>query len=102
MRERLSLDGDWDFRFLPDGAWRRTRVPGAWQAPFDELERHTSGLYRLNFACPASWAGSAACLHFGAADYLAEAWLNGVRLGEHEGGYLPFEFEVSAHLRPGQ
>ncbi len=33
-------------------------------------------------------------LHFGAVDYRARAWLNGVELGRHEGGYTPFSFFV--------
>jgi beta-glucuronidase len=40
-------------------------------------------------------------LRFNTVDYLAEVWLNGVRLGEHVGGHLPFEFNVSAVLRVG-
>ena len=38
---------------------------------------------------------------FGAVDYLAEVWFNNVRVGEHEGGYLPFEFDVTQAARPG-
>ena len=30
---------------------------------------------------------------------MAEAWLNGTRLGCHEGGHLPFEFELTPHIR---
>ena len=41
----------------------------------------------------------ATILHFGAVDYFAEVWLNGEFLGSHEGGYLPFEFEVRGLLR---
>ena len=38
-------------------------------------------------------------LHFGAVDYHATVWLNGQLLGEHEGGYLPFELDATAALR---
>ncbi len=37
-------------------------------------------------------------LHFGAVDQLADVWLNDVYLGSHEGGYLPFEFDVTKEL----
>ncbi|MBA3893131.1 MAG: hypothetical protein H0X69_05480 [Gemmatimonadales bacterium] len=40
-------------------------------------------------------------LHFGAVDYAATVWLNGRRVGEHEGGYLPFEFDVTGLLEEG-
>ena len=35
-------------------------------------------------------------LHIGAADQLATVWLNGILLGEHSGGYLPFSFDVTS------
>jgi hypothetical protein len=40
-------------------------------------------------------------LGFGAADYQAEVWVNGAPAGGHQGGYLPFEFDVTAKLRAG-
>jgi hypothetical protein len=38
-------------------------------------------------------------IHFGAVDYYAAVYLNGHLIGEHEGGYLPFEFDLTGHLR---
>ena len=111
LRDRLSLDGVWDFQFDPTGhlspdqipAWRTAQVPMPWQAQFPDLREATGiGWYRKSFEVPASWAGQAAVLHFGAADYFAEVWVNGHPVGSHEGGYLPFEFEVSTWLRLGR
>ena len=45
---------------------------------------------------------SAAILHFGAVDYCAKVWVNGKSIGEHEGGYLPFEFDVIDTLHKGE
>jgi beta-galactosidase/beta-glucuronidase len=41
-------------------------------------------------------------LRFGAVDYRCTVWLNGVRLGDHEGGHTPFAFDLHDHLRDGQ
>ncbi len=41
-------------------------------------------------------------LRFGAVDYLAEVWVNGVRIGQHEGSEDPFELDVTSALKPGQ
>lgn len=41
-------------------------------------------------------------LHFGAVDYRARVWVNGVHLGEHEGGHTPFSFDVTDALVPGE
>lgn len=111
---RISLDGPWQFQIDPAGGWdvaairdwRTAQVPMPWQAQFDDL-RTASGTawYRRTVTVDAAALEAlperAAILHFGAADYFATVWLNGTRIGEHEGGYLPFEFDVAAHLRPG-
>jgi hypothetical protein len=38
----------------------------------------------------------------GAADWRTTAWLDGQKLGTHDGGYIPFEFELTKNLKPGQ
>ena len=105
--QNISLDGTWEFQVdLEEDfdasqirEWRSAVVPMPWQAQFEDL-RNTSGIawYRQHFAINSdsliSATENAAILHFDAVDYQAAVWLNGEYLGEHEGGYLPFEFEV--------
>ena len=111
LREALSLDGVWEFQF--DAAntltvdqitsWRTAQVPMPWQAQFADLHEATGvGWYRRTARVPAEWAGRAVFLHFNAVDYYAEVWVNGQFVGSHEGGYLPFEFDVSSWLRYGE
>ncbi len=113
MRHRLPLDGEWDFAADPDrsldpttltaASLRSIHVPGPWQAQFTDL-RHYTGLawYRRHFQWrePERVAGVDVVhvLCFGAVDYFATVWLNGVVVGEHEGGYLPFELAVDSAL----
>jgi len=115
-RQLSNLDGEWEFypdpkqtltpkTLRPEDA-RRIKVPGPWQAQFDDL-RDYSGVawYRRGFDAigqPVSRSGgheSTVWLHFGAVDYFTTVWLNGRQVGEHEGGYLPFEFDVTSALR---
>lgn len=56
--------------------------------------------YWRRFAAPKVVAGARVLLRFGAVDYFAEVWLNGVLLGSHEGGETGFEFDISTALRP--
>ena len=100
-RARLSLDGIWSFAHESDGVWRQATVPAPWQAQFADL-RHSSGraTYRREFTLP-ELAGRVAFLHFGAVSYGAEVSLNGEHIGQHDGGYLPFDLPIpAALLRP--
>ncbi len=38
-------------------------------------------------------------VYFGAINYKAEVYLNGIKLGVHEGGFTPFNFEVSSIIK---
>lgn len=110
-REQLALDGTWDFYFDHDASleveathtltgWRKAYVPGPWQAQFGDLREATgTAWYRRTFISRDTWAGQAVFLCFGAVNYYTEVWLNGQSVGAHEGGYLPFEMELSPYLR---
>ena len=112
---RMNLDGMWDFfvdpqqRLQPgrleDGGLRQIQVPGPWQAQFEDLRQYTGvAWYRKRFrlssrAATHSPSESTYVIHFGAVDYFATVWLNGVQIGEHEGGYLPFELVLNPAFR---
>lgn len=83
-----------------DADWASVAVPGSVNPPPDSGP--ASAWYRLHFELPASWQGRALTLKFGAANYVADVWLNGKYLGYHEGGFTPFAFDVSAAAQPGQ
>jgi beta-galactosidase/beta-glucuronidase len=55
--------------------------------------------YRRLLDVPESWRDRRVLLHVGACDYLSTAWLNGRRLGNHEGGYTPFTVELTDALK---
>src|SRR5438046_1662397 len=62
--------------------------------------RYEVGWYRRAIKIPANqaWRGKRVILHIGAADFVTDAWCNGVQVGHHEGGYTPFEFDVTEAL----
>jgi beta-glucuronidase len=41
-------------------------------------------------------------LHFGSVNYLADVYLNGEKIGSHEGGFTPFQFEITGKVKEGQ
>ncbi|HET9589414.1 MAG TPA: glycoside hydrolase family 2 TIM barrel-domain containing protein, partial [Anaerolineales bacterium] len=106
LRTRLSLDGQWYFsptEIPPTDNPSLIAVPSPWQA--EERFRHHVGTawYQRDFDLPAGWFSPerVILLGVGAVDYFAEVWLNGIKVGEHEGGYLPFELDVTGAARPG-
>ena len=109
-RQTVSLDGAWDFHFCGDAKialedidhWRPCEVPAPWQAQFSELrQRNGRAWYRRTFELPAEWLSGAVFLRFGAVNYHARVLVNRTPVTEHEGGWLPFEAEIGAILRPG-
>jgi hypothetical protein len=59
--------------------------------------RYEVGWYRRRVTIPrdAAWAGKHAILTIGAADFATDCWCNGVHIGRNEGGYAPFEFDLT-------
>lgn len=105
-RTRLSLDGNWGFcpkSELDAAHCSQITVPAPWQA--DPRFRQHSGIawYQREFEIPVEWLkpGRAIFLGFGAVDYFSTVWVNGVEIGQHEGGYLPFEFDITAVVKTG-
>ncbi len=109
----LSLDGDWHFVADPSGNLtvaqlstvaniRPTRVPSSWQSQFADLRDHAGvGWYWRTVNVQAPAPDQVALLHFGAVDYAAQVFVNGQKAGAHEGGYLPFEIDITALLHSG-
>ena len=76
-------------------------VPGDWNSQDDRLLYYEGTLwYRRLFDYPAPAAGRRVFVRFGAANYQADVYLNGRKLGRHVGGFTPFAFEVTDRLRP--
>ncbi|WP_341678817.1 glycoside hydrolase family 2 TIM barrel-domain containing protein [Niveibacterium sp. SC-1] len=112
-----SLDGAWQFAFDDAGQHlhpdlvvfdREIRVPYAPEAPasgIGDVGYHKQVWYRRDVALDPAMlpqAGDRLLLHFGAVDYRARVWINGAYVGEHEGGHVPFSFEVDAHAAEGR
>lgn len=114
----INLNGPWEFAFDPGNVgeyhgWfrpgsrhfnRRITVPFCWESRLSGLaatEYRGAGWYRRTVEVPPQWSGRRVLLKFGAVDWQARVWLNGRQVGEHEGGYTPFELDVTDHLHPG-
>ena len=116
-RERWhNLNGVWEFIFDPDDTGlkknrhevptlgeKRIVVPFAPESALSGVHDegfHSVCWYARNFDLHEELEGQRLLLHFGAVDYSADVWLNGKHLGSHAGGYDPFDFEVTAAVKP--
>lgn len=112
----IPLHGEWEFAMDPTEAgvfnkWYREDLP------LNRLDKVTvphcfsvdprfqfytgTVWYRRTF----SWqprAGKRVLLHFDASYYETSVWINGQKAGTHEGGYTPFQFDITAYLKTGQ
>jgi beta-galactosidase/beta-glucuronidase len=105
-----TLDGRWDFALDADCACEQpddVDFRSSIVVPFAPETRASTiantGLfrscwYRREFTPPACGPGQRLFLRFGAVDYQATVWVNGLQCVRHEGGYTPFSIDLTAHL----
>lgn len=108
----VNLNGQWDFALDPDekgesDGWyndasvfdRKIVVPFSWAAPLSGIAEPDVdvGWYSRTFRVPEedAWRGKRIFIVVGASDFGTKVWLNGKFVGEHEGGYTPFDFDLT-------
>ena len=101
-----NLNGRWQFAFDPQNSgesarWfdaplqspRSIRVPYSWGSQLSGVPDSADiGWYSRTITIPAEWQGKRVFLVVGASDWRTSAWLDGTKLGDHQGGYTPFSF----------
>ncbi|MFA6434595.1 MAG: glycoside hydrolase family 2 TIM barrel-domain containing protein [Elusimicrobiales bacterium] len=76
-------------------------VPGDWNSQKENLFYYEGTVwFKKSFDFAFSKKGGRLFVYFGAANYKAEVYLNGVKLGAHEGGFTPFNFEITRLVKP--
>jgi beta-glucuronidase len=117
-RERVALDGLWRFALDPEGRGRSDRwwaqslpgdaempVPASFNAvlPGREAHDHIGDVwYQRVVRVPRGWSGRRLVLRFDAATHRAAVWVDDTLVAEHEGGYTPFEADVTEQVRAGE
>jgi beta-glucuronidase len=116
-RDTVDLCGIWSFRADPEDqgeslAWHQSlpeqaqvAVPGSFNEQLESLGlMHYVGAFWLSrkIFVPLHYAGQAISVYFGSADYHAKVWVNGQMVGEHDLPFLPFELDVTPHVKPGE
>ncbi|SFA40991.1 beta-glucuronidase [Pedobacter suwonensis] len=125
-RKAISLNGEWNVILDPTGIgeWRQIwlenkaksktdfveysfegsptlKVPGDFNSQMPELTYFEGVVwYKKEFSCTPV-KNKRLFIHFGAVNYLATVYLNGKKIGSHEGGFTPFQFEITEGVRSG-
>ncbi|UKS24269.1 glycoside hydrolase family 2 [Paenibacillus sp. HWE-109] len=111
----LNLNGEWEFDFDDERVgskekWhlgnkplsQKIQVPFAFQSQLSGIgsnEFHDVVWYRRDLEIPGTWQNKRIILHFGAVDYEASVWVNGVLVATHEGGHTPFHADITDALQ---
>ena len=87
---------EYDFSTAPT-----LKVPGDWNTQVAQLFNYEGVVwYQRDFDAQPK-PGTRTFLHIGAANYRSHVWVNQKRVCDHEGGFTPFDCEVTSVLRPG-
>lgn len=112
----INLNGEWGFAFDDNSVgegekWylskdvfnRIIMVPFPYQSRLSRINDegfHNVVWYRREFSLPDDWSSGRVLLHIGAVDYLSRVWLNGQLIGQHVGGYSPFNVDITNAVKP--
>ena len=116
-RERKSLNGLWQFALdaaghgREEGWWKRP-LPGSHEVPVpasyndifaDSAVRDHVGdaWYQTTARIPERWRGERIVLRFDSATHRAVVWVDATQVAAHEGGYTPFEADITELVEPG-
>ena len=76
------------------------KVPGDWNSQKEKLFYYEGTIwFKRSFDYKLSKNKNRLFIYFGAINYKAEVYLNGTKLGIHEGGFTPFNFEVTSIIK---
>ncbi|QOQ38644.1 beta-glucuronidase [Trueperella pecoris] len=114
-RQVKSLNGRWDFKVDThnvgfDEKWyaapldteRKMAVPGSYNDVFIDTATHDHVGYVWYQTTAFAPSFERLVLHFGSATHAAVVFVNGAEVVRHEGGYLPFEADISEHVQVGE
>jgi beta-galactosidase/beta-glucuronidase len=108
----LNLNGLWDYSITYIDEEKPVKYTGKILVPF-AAESSLSGVgksvgannvlwYKRSFTVPGNMAGKKIILHFDAVDWETEVFVNGKKAGTHQGGFDPFNFDISSLLNKGK
>jgi beta-galactosidase len=102
--DNITVPGNWQLTYKYDGPiFTNIKHPFPADPPFVPKEdTNATGLFRRTFSIPETWKNKQVFLHFGAVQSALYVWVNGKKVGYHEDGMTPAEFNVTPYLQKGE
>lgn len=108
----INLNGEWELTVLDRGATVKkcsiilpfppeSALSGVCDKDIAH-RKHRELVYQRTFSVNGGFLRDITLLHIGAADQCCKVYLNGNLVGEHQGGYLPAEFDISRFITEGE
>ena len=110
-----NLNGSWDFKFdyedkgLKESWHKGTKfdkkiiVPFPWGSKLSKVKDEADiGWYFRQINIPQDWKTKKTFITIGASDWETTVWIDGQFVGKHQGGYVPFSFDLTPHIKYGQ
>ena len=113
LRQNLNINREWKFKLgdypgakaigYDDSKWASIGLPHSFSIPYFGFKDFYVGYgwYRKHFDIKPGWKSKCIFLEFEGAFQDAEVFVNGTRVGRHQGGYTGFSLDVSTAVRPG-
>ena len=77
-------------------------VPGDFNSQLPELKYYEGNVWYRHKIIITKQNSNRKFIYFAGVNYLSTVWLNGVQIGKHEGGFTPFQFEITTQLKEGE
>lgn len=94
---RLTLNGEWNFA-IQERIKGIIQVPGEWEMQGYFVKEGETATYSRSFSISEDWNGKKLKLRFDAVSSHALVKVNGSIVGEHEGSFVPFEFDITDYV----
>ncbi len=99
--ENRTPQGNEDFYEYAFEGGLRLNVPGDWNSQMPELKYYEGTVWYARHFDASRVPGRRQYLYFGAVSYRCNVYLNGSQIASHEGGFTPFQVEVTGLLEEG-
>jgi len=94
----ISLNDEWNFQINTSKKLNKIKVPGEWEMQGFTVNEGETAIYTRELNIPDDWKNKIVKLRFDGVSSHALIKVNGKKVGEHEGSFVPFEVDITSAL----